>query len=602
MAKDIKLLIGGSITQAEKALRELQRTGGDVAHRLERDFAQLGTSSSLAFDQKRQAASNAYERIKRSGIATGDELKRAEKALGGELARLDEEQYGKRLGLAEKFRANWVKIAAVAGVIAGAGVAAYSLGSKAVEAAAEFETALTDMGKVTGESLESIRAKIMALPPELGSATDLVKGYYQTISAGVTDPNQAMDLLVTASKAAKAAHVDQGEVIKGLTKVMAGFSGEIKTAAEASDLLFAIEKVGQTSFAELVPIIGDIASLSKQAAVSQFEMGAMMSQLTQTAGSTSQAATQYRAILMGLIKPTKDMSEALGAMGFKSGQVAIESKGLAGTLQGLEQYAKASGIGMGKLFESSEALVGLGPQLSGQFQGYTAALKEMEASAGGTDKAFNEWKGTFAAVKEAFDNSLGKALITLGKELAPEVMKAMQGVTSWITENQGTIVEFAKTIGSTVAWVGEQIASLMSQMNTTRQWYEAYKNDQIGFFEWAFTGNDAAAQQLSSMRSGQLQSSHSAMDFSQPLFPDMSYAVGTRYVPATGLYQLHRGEEVRTRGEVAAASPSAAGITIQGGISISLPNVTRADQQSARELARALWPELQSLGGRYRTA
>lgn len=600
MAKDIKLLIGGSISQAEKALRELQRTGGEVAHRLERDFAQLGTSSSLAFDQKRQAASSAYERIKQSGIATGDELKRAEKALGSELAKIDEDQYGKRLSLAEKFRANWVKIAAVAGAIAGAGVAAYSLGSKAVAEAAEFETALVDMGKVTGESLESIRAKIMALPPELGSATELMRGYYQVISAGVTDPNKAMELLVTASKAAKSAHVDQSEVIKGLTKVMAGFSGEIKTAAEASDLLFAIEKVGQTSFAELVPIIGDIASLSKQAAVSQFEMGAMMSQLTQTAGSTSQAATQYRAILMGLIKPTKDMGEALGAMGFQSGQAAIESKGLAGTLQGLEQYAKASGIGMGKLFESSEALVGLGPQLSGQFQGYTSALKEMESSAGGTDRAFSAWSGTFEAVKAAFDNSLGKALITLGRELTPEVIKAMQGVTTWINENQGTIVEFAKTIGSTVAWVGEQIASLMSQMNTTRQWYEAYKSDQIGFFDWAFTGNDAAAQQLSSMRAGQMQSSHSAMDFSQPLFP--GYAVGTRYVPATGLYQLHRGEEVRTRGEAAGSQQGGQSITIQGGINITLPGVTRADQSSARELARAIWPELQAFQMRTRTA
>lgn len=600
MAKDIKLLIGGSVERAEKALRELQRTGSDVSHLLERDFKQLGTTSSLAFDQKRQAAQSAYERIRKSGITTGDELKRAEKALGSELARLDEEQYGKRLSLADKFRANWVKIAAVAGVIAGAGVAAYSLGKKAVDEYQQFETALTDLGKVTGENLDQVREKIMALPPELGSATDLVEGYYQAISAGVTDPKKAMDLLTTAAKAAKAAHVDQGETIKGLTKLMAGFSGEIKTATEASDLLFAIEKVGQTSFAELVPVIGDIASLSKQAAVSQYEMGAMMSQLTQTAGSTSQAATQYRAVLMGLIKPTKDMQAALKEMGFESGQAAVESLGLSGTLQGLEQYARASGIGMGKLFESSEALVGLGPQLSGQFRGYNDALKEMEASAGATDQAFSDWKGTFAAIKEAFDNSLGKALITLGKELAPEVMKAMQGVTDWITNNQSTIVEFARTVGSIVAWTGEQIAGLMSQMNTTRQWFQAYQNDQIGFFEWAFTGNDAAASKLQSL---QPQPSITARA-DGPLFGGSgSYAVGTRYVPRTGFYQLHRGEEVRTRGE-AARTREAAGqsITIQGGISISLPAVTRADQSSARELARAILPELQALGTRYRTA
>lgn len=590
MAKDIKLLIGGSITQAEKALRELQRTGGDVAHRLERDFAQLGTSSSLAFDQKRQAASNAYERIKRSGIATGDELKRAEKALGGELARLDEEQYGKRLGLAEKFRANWVKIAG-AGLAAGA--AAIGIGSKAVGEFAEFETALTDMGKVTDEPLEQISRKIMALPPELGSATDLVKGYYQTISAGVTDPNQAMDMLVTASKAAKAAHVDQGDVIKGLTKVMAGFSGEIKTATEASDLLFAMEKAGQTSFAELVPIIGDVASLSKQAGANQYEMGSMMARLTQTAGSTSQASTQYRAILMGLIKPTKDMTDALEAMGFKSGSAAVESKGLSGTLEGVQKYAEASGLGMGKFFESSEALIGLGPQLADDFGAYNNVLKDMEKSAGSTDKAFDAWKGTFAAVKEAFDNTLSKALISLGKELAPMVIEAMKGITTWVDENKEGLLSFFKGLGDVISGIKTAISWVVDGVKLAAEgaaelslrWDAALGGD----FGRAFSSESLGGASITDRSDG-------------PLFPTSSYAVGTRYVPATGLYQLHRGEEVRTRGEVAAASPSAAGITIQGGISISLPNVTSADQQSARELARALWPELQSLGGRYRTA
>lgn len=130
---------------------------------------------------------------------------------------------------------------------------------------AQFETALADMGKVTGRSLKTIKQEIMALPPELGTATELMEGYYNVMSAGVTEPFAAMERLITASKAAKGAHVQQAEVIKALTNVMAGFAGEMDSATAASDLFFGIEKKGQTTVAELVPHIGSLAALSREA-------------------------------------------------------------------------------------------------------------------------------------------------------------------------------------------------------------------------------------------------------------------------------------------------------------------------------------------------
>ena len=137
----------------------------------------------------------------------------------------------------------------------------------------DFETELTNMTKVTERELEAIKTEIMLLPPEIGNATDLMKGYYQTISAGVTNPVQALDTLTEAAKAANAAHESQSEVIKVGTKIMAGFRGEVKNMSEAMDLLFAIEKQGQTSFKELVPVMGDLAGLSREVGVSTDELG-----------------------------------------------------------------------------------------------------------------------------------------------------------------------------------------------------------------------------------------------------------------------------------------------------------------------------------------
>ena len=594
MAKDIKFLVGGSVEKAEKAMRELQRTGSDVVHRLERDFNQLGTSSSTVFDQKRKAAQSAYERIKQSGIATSDELKRAERSLGDELASIDEQQFGKRLTMAEKFRKNWVKIAAAAGAVAGVGVAGFTLGKKAINEYQEFETALTDLSKVTDENLGTVQDKIMALPAELGSATELVQGYYQTISAGVTDPERAMALLTTAAKASKAAHVDQSTTIQGLTKLMAGFGDEITDATEASDLLFAMEKSGQTTFAELVPVIGNVASLSHQAGVNSKEMAAMLSRITQTAGSTSQAATQYSAIIRGLIKPTNDMEEALQEMGYQSGEAAVKNEGLSGVLQKLNEHSKASGTSMSDLFESSEALTGLGPLLADQFEGYNTTLGDVEKSAGATDAAFSKWQGTFAAVKDAFNNTLGKVLIQLGEELTPYVMDVMEGMTEWITTNQDKITSFVQGVGSVISFVSDLAVSVYNVIGDVARGIAELtlqiENSTVYQFLANGTSQITSGFGLLSDDSSSTSSSSSTTSSSK-LFPNLSYASGTSYVPETGYYQLHRGEAVSTRSEVATGQNQQS--VSFGDMQFVLPNVT--NQSSAKDLAREALPEIMNL-------
>ena len=74
-------------------------------------------------------------------------------------------------------------------------------------------------------SLETaIQEKIEGLNAELGSSTDLVRAYYQVISAGVTESVAAMELLIVSAKASKAAHSDQAELVKGLAAIWLGLT------------------------------------------------------------------------------------------------------------------------------------------------------------------------------------------------------------------------------------------------------------------------------------------------------------------------------------------------------------------------------------------
>jgi len=616
MARDIKLMIGGNAEKAKAEFRELKRAGRETTGALERDFAMLGAKSSLTFDNKRKAAQSAYDRIKASGNATSKELIRAEKALGKRLVAIDNDQFGKRLGLAEKFKANRIKIAAALGAAVAVAMAGITVGKKAIDEFEGFETALTDLKKVGVENIGAIREQIMALPPELGSATELVGGYYQAISAGVTDPKRAMELLVTASKSAKAAHLDQGEVIKALTKLMAGYGDKMKSATDASDLLFNMERFGQTTVAELVPVIGGLSSLSSQLDVLPNEMAAVVSSITQTAGTTAQAATQYEGILTGFIKPTKSMTEVLKTLGYESGKQLIGEKGLAGALMAVKKAAGESfgAQGMGKIFESKEAIIALGPLFADSFGKVKEVTEEMGKSAGATEDAFGAWRETFGAVKDAFNNTLKKVLLEIGKELVPSMITAMKGITTWISENKQAVVAFAKSFGDALAWAVKQAGELMVYLNklasapVTTILKTALAGSPVGYLavqaaasNLPDTSGPTREQLMQAWNANAPSSTSGITDRTDgALFPS-SYASGTSYVPRTGLYQLHRGEEVRTRGEASNAGQSAAPSISFGDLNLSLPNVT--NQTSARQLAKELLPELSNLmRTRYRGA
>lgn len=334
--------------------------------------------------------------------------------------------------------------------------------SEAIGKFGEYETALTDMAKVTDRDLGLIRKDIASINPVLGDSTELMRGYYQVISAGVVDPVKSMNMLQVASRASQAAHVSQSETIKALTKVMAGFGDELGTAAEASDLLFAIERQGQTSFSELVPVVGDLAKISSEASVSTSEMGASMSLLTQTSGTTAEAATKYKQMLINLLKPTAEMTKAFTALGYESGNALIADKGIVQSLQMLKRYASGAGISMSKLFESSEAFMGVSALLANNGKTLADNIEAIGSAAGSTDKAFEKWSKTSAALEQKFSNVYGNTLSTFGEAFAPSFHAGLDSISDWVTSHGDEIQNWAQGTGDAVGSLGSKLSGLYS--------------------------------------------------------------------------------------------------------------------------------------------
>ncbi len=313
------------------------------------------------------------------------------------------------------------------------------VGRKVMGAFQKFQTALVDMGKVTTRSLVGIRKEVMALDTAIGTSTELMQGYYQVISAGVKGAVKQVGTLVVASKAAIAAHVSQAEIIKGLTAIVDAYEGKVKDAAEAADILFTIERLGKTTVAELIPIIGSLASMSATLKISQDELGGSLAQLTKFIGSTAEAATQLKALYTALITP----NEELNALFEEQGGI-LEAIGKIGFIEVLKRMEAATGgnvEALKKLMEGRrEALLGFLSLAKQGFEPAIDAIKEMSEKTGAADEAFKRWKETLEATYMIFRATIGKVMIEMGQELAPTLIRMITSLSKWLEKYQDAIV------------------------------------------------------------------------------------------------------------------------------------------------------------------
>jgi len=314
------------------------------------------------------------------------------------------------------------------GALAGWGI------TKVLTEFATFESALADMGKVTDESFDSIQKKIMKLPASLGSSTELVRGYYQVISAGVKGAANQINALTTASKLAKTAHAEQGTVIVGLSSVMDAFK---TSSIGAADAMQTMEKTGKTTVGGLIPIIGEISSSSAALGISLDEMGAAFAAVTLQSGGTEKAATQYKAVMNSLIAPTKDMSLLLSKYG--GIQEAIKQVGFGGVMRMIAQATGGNAEATKKLLGSTEAYLGFLSVSANQMQTYNQNLEEQKNKTGAVDKAWKDYKKTLNAIWETFKNTVGKQVILIGEKLAPTVKDMIEKTSTWLEKNRELI-------------------------------------------------------------------------------------------------------------------------------------------------------------------
>lgn len=317
---------------------------------------------------------------------------------------------------------------------------------------ADFETQMASVSTMlddTEKHMGRFREGIKQMQVEFGESADtLAKGLYDILSASVA-PEKALSVLAVAARAAQGGMTDTAVAADAITTVLNSYGLAADRAADVSDWLFTIVKRGKTTFGELAPNIGLVASTAASAGVGLDELGAGLAVLTRSGVKTENAVTAVNAIVASFLKPTDDAAKYAKTLGFELNTLTIKTLGLEGVFK---RIAALPPEAIARLFPNMRALRGVIPALK-NLKGFSGDVAAMANRAGAAGAAFDKMARTIGTSLARIKQKMLVMLTDIGQAIGPAVRAGAdavgvyaQALGEWIKENQAAVATTLKAV------------------------------------------------------------------------------------------------------------------------------------------------------------
>ncbi len=345
----------------------------------------------------------------------------------------------KKAGGLGKMMGGALRTGAIAGgvAVAGIGIAAVKMGLDFEKSLAEVRTLLPDLND---EGFAKLQTGVLDLSKELGIATsEAVPALYQAISAGVP-PDNVMDFMKTAGKAAIGGVTDLETAVDGISSVVNTYGADAISAGQASDIMFTTVKLGKTTFDELASSLFNVLPTAQSLGISFEEVGAAIATMTAQGVPTSVATTKMRMAMVEASKGGTKLDLALRE---------LRGEGLIGLIESGEDFShvmqdmreRMPDQEFRDLFGSTEAL-DAALAITGEQAGAMAAnLDEARASAGAGDAAFDTMAETAGFKLNKAINLLKVTLTEVGIKILPMLTKALDKALPFLEKNLPVAIE-----------------------------------------------------------------------------------------------------------------------------------------------------------------
>lgn len=238
---------------------------------------------------------------------------------------------------------------------------------------------------------QQLRGELLKLPPILGSSTELSRGLYEALSAGVK-PAEAVQFVGVAATLAKAGLANLDTATVALTKTLQGYGMQTKDATQVSDILFQTVNLGQGSLQNFAAAFPMIIQQSVQLGVPLREAAATLATLSTAFPSAAEAATAYR----GALNAVSENSAKFAAVGLDVKKI-IGEEGVTGLFVKLAEVTGGSAQRLnefiGRIEGQNAVLAITGPLL----EKHRDNLRQMADTTGLSSKALAEQSVTLDA-------------------------------------------------------------------------------------------------------------------------------------------------------------------------------------------------------------
>ena len=407
----------------------------------------------------------------------------------------------------KKFSGIKAGVAVAGAAIAGATTAAVAFGKTSLDAAAKFETGMSNIATLLDGDTATVNKRIaemgddiMGIAKKTGVATDdLANGMYQIVSA-MGDSADASKQVEVAAKAAKAGGASTVDSINLLSAVVKGYGTQYKTVVDevtgetkrvemsvgeswekASDLAFQTVKLGQTSFPELAASMGKVVPIASALNISQEELFGSFATLTGVTGSTAEVSTQLKSVFSGLMTPSTALSAKISELGYESANAMLDQLGLIGTLDKLSAACGDDKQAVAKLFSSVEAQTAVLALAGSQTENWVQKTEAMAGAADATSNAFDKstdnLQGKLDKMKQVFETfkiRVGNILIPIVTNIVdkaiPKIEKAFDTLMPILTDiyksAQPFIRAFANAIPGALEIAGKAIGGVFKVLKS----------------------------------------------------------------------------------------------------------------------------------------
>jgi TP901 family phage tail tape measure protein len=314
---------------------------------------------------------------------------------------------------------------------------------------------------VSLERIKELKTQAQQLGPAVGkSAHDIADGVNEIVST-FGDSADAMGILEVAAKNATAGAAGTKESLNLISAVTKAYGDSSQAAAQkVSDLAFQTVNFGQTSIPELANSLQRVTAVANALGESQEGLFAGFATLTGVTGDAGEVATQYRALMTELLKPTDALAYAFHELGVASGQELVERFGSVGeAMVALQGYADQTGIGMINLFgsiQASTAAMALGGAQAGTF---SKNIDEMYNAAGAADKAFEDFTTGINSYGFAVDQARANAEVFI-QRLGQTVLDAFEPYIDGLASISGGLAEMDDSTLRAVVTIGQLVAGV----------------------------------------------------------------------------------------------------------------------------------------------